>query len=207
MLLKLYQKIRRNIREDGLIVDSSPFLVHAMVRHIDFDKPIRVLEIGSGRGAFTSQLIERLNPQSHLDICEIKQEYNPYIESLIQHHPDKSVTLHNCCVTTLLSRANHYDFVLSSLPLKNFEDSQSKNAFLNRIIHGVQYSLVDNGTYLQYQYFRSNQKDIERIFGKAMDGVSFIPLNILPAFVYQIRKQAAALQAPMNASVNISRIA
>jgi phospholipid N-methyltransferase len=196
MLLKLYQKIRKNIQEDGLIIDSSSFLVNAMIRHIDFGTPIKVLEIGSGRGAFTSQLIQRLNPQSHLDICEIKQEYNPYIESLIQQHPDKSVSLHNCCVTTLLSQANHYDVVLSSLPLKNFEDSQSENAFLNQIIQGVQHSLVDNGTYLQYQYFRSNQKDIERIFGKAMDEVNFIPLNILPAFVYQIRKQAAALQTP-----------
>lgn len=196
MLLKLYQKIRKNIQEDGLIIDSSSFLVNAMIRHIDFGTPIKVLEIGSGRGAFTSQLIQRLNPQSHLDICEIKQEYNPYIESLIQQHPDKSVSLHNCCVTTLLSQANHYDVVLSSLPLKNLEDSQSENAFLNQIIQGVQHSLVDNGTYLQYQYFRSNQKDIERIFGKAMDEVNFIPLNILPAFVYQIRKQAAALQTP-----------
>ncbi|MDF1623293.1 MAG: hypothetical protein P1V33_07480, partial [Pseudohongiella nitratireducens] len=110
-------------------------------------------------------------------------------------------------VTTLLSRPNHYDFVLSSLPLKNFEDSHSDNAFLNQIIKGVQHSLVNNGTYLQYQYFRSNQKDIERIFGKAMDEVSFIPLNILPAFVYQIRKQAAALQTPVTMPVNTSRIA
>ena len=76
MLLKLYQKIRRNIREDGLIVDSSSFLVNAMIRCIDFDRPIRVLEIGSGRGAFTSQLLQRLDRESHLDICEIKQEYN-----------------------------------------------------------------------------------------------------------------------------------
>jgi len=206
MLLKLYHKIRKNIQEDGLIVDSSSFLVNAMIRHIDFDRPIKVLEIGSGRGAFTSQLLQRLNPQSHLDICEIKQEYNPYIESLITQHPDKSVQLHNCCVTTLLSRPDYYDFVLSSLPLKNFEDSDSENAFLNQIIQGVQHSLVENGTYLQYQYFRSNQKDIERIFGKAMDEVSFIPLNILPAFVYQIRKQAAAMQSSISASVNASRI-
>jgi len=40
-----------------------------------------------------------------------------------------------------------------------------------------------------------------------MDEVSFIPLNILPAFVYQIRKQAAALQTPVTMPVNTSRIA
>jgi hypothetical protein len=34
----------------------------------------------------------------------------------------------------------------------------------------------------------SNKGDIERIFGKAMNEVSFVPLNILPAFVYSMTK-------------------
>jgi hypothetical protein len=42
--------------------------------------------------------------------------------------------------------------------------------------------------YLQYQYFMSNKVDIERIFGKTMDEVNFVPLNILPAFVYSMTK-------------------
>ena len=67
MLIKLYRNIRRNIREDGLIVNSSGFLVNAMVGRIDFTRPLRILEIGSGRGAFTRELIGRMSTESELD--------------------------------------------------------------------------------------------------------------------------------------------
>lgn len=188
MLIKLYRNIRRNIREDGLIVNSSGFLVNAMVGRIDFTGPLRILEIGSGRGAFTRELIGRMSTESELDICEIKAEYNAWVEKLIAAHPDKQVALHNCCVTQMLTRPAHYDVILSSLPLKNFEDIASKHAFLYQIINAMQFGLKEGGVYLQYQYFKSNQSDIETVFGKAMDDVSFVPLNILPAFVYQMSK-------------------
>src|SRR5690606_23440212 len=112
----LYKKIRRNIREDGLIVSSSAFLVNTMVGRIDFSRPLHILEIGSGKGPFTRELIRRMSVDSRLDVCEIKQEYNPWIERLITANPGKQVQLFNHCVTELLTRAGHYDVILSSLP-------------------------------------------------------------------------------------------
>ena len=94
-------------------------------------------------------------------------------------------------MTELLETPDYYDVILSSLPLKNFEDPSSQHAFLYRVINGMQYSLKQGGTYLQYQYFKSNQSDIEQVFGKKMDNVSFVPLNILPAFVYSMSKSPA----------------
>jgi len=61
MLVKIYRNIRRNITEDGLIVSSSGFLVKAMVGKIDFSRPLKILEIGSGRGAFTREIIRRMS--------------------------------------------------------------------------------------------------------------------------------------------------
>jgi phospholipid N-methyltransferase len=191
MLIRIYRHIKRNITEDGLIISSSPFLVKSMVGKIDFSKPLRILEIGSGRGAFTRELIQRMSPDSRLDICEIKTEYNPWIEQLIAAHPGKQISLHNCCVTQLLTEAECYDVILSSLPLKNFEDPSSQHEFLYRVIRAMRHGLKEGGTYLQYQYFKSNQSDIEQVFGKKMDDVSFVPLNILPAFVYSMSKQAS----------------
>jgi hypothetical protein len=52
----------------------------------------------------------------------------------------------------------------------------------------MRHGLKDGGIYLQYQYFKSNKSDIEQVFGKKMDDVSFVPLNILPAFVYSMSK-------------------
>lgn len=192
MLIRLYQNIRRNIREDGLIVSSSGFLVRAMLQRIDFSRDLRILEIGSGRGAFTRELIARMSPGSSLDICEIKSEYNPLVETFISANAEKTVNLHNCCVTGLLTRPDHYDVILSSLPLKNLEDPASDNAFLFQILTAVQFALIEGGLYLQYQYFKSNKADIEQVFGKNMDAISFVPLNILPAFVYQMSKTVSA---------------
>lgn len=191
MLFNIYKNIRRNITEDGLIVSSSGFLVKSMVGKIDFSQPRQILEIGSGRGAFTREIIQRMCHKSQLDVCEIKAEYNPWIEQLMSNNPDKQVRLHNCCVTELLTEAGKYDVILSSLPLKNFESMKDNNAFLRKVITSLKFGLRDGGIYLQYQYFRSNKQDIESIFGKPMDGVDFVALNILPAFVYRMTKDPA----------------
>tara|TARA_R110001606_G_scaffold260917_5_gene408997 strand:- start:672 stop:1289 length:618 start_codon:yes stop_codon:yes gene_type:complete len=186
--INFYKKIKRNISEDGLLVGSSSFLVNSMVGKIDFTKPLRILEIGSGKGPFTREIIRRMSIDSTLDVSEIKSEYNPWIERMIQANPLKKVQLFNGCVTELLTRAEHYDVIVSSLPLKNFSRMNDQNAFLYRLIEGFKFALNDGGIYLQYQYFRSNKGDIEAVFGKEMDHIDFVPLNILPAFVYSMTK-------------------
>lgn len=188
MPIRIYRNLKKNITEDGLIISSSGFLVNSMVSNIDFSRPLRILEIGSGKGAFTRELIGRMSLDSQLDICEIKAEYNPWIEQLMHDNPGKHITLHNCCVTGLLVEAERYDVILSSLPLKNFEDPPSQHEFLYRVIKAMKHGLKQGGMYLQYQYFKSNKSDIESVFGKKMDDVSFVPLNILPAFVYRMSK-------------------
>lgn len=188
VVIDFYRKIRRNIKEDGLIVSSSGFLAKAMVREIDFSRPLRILEIGSGKGVITREIIRRMAPGSVLDVCEIKAEYNPWIERLIADHPDKQIHLYNHCITELLEEREEYDVIVSSLPLKNFADQDDRKAFLYRVLECFRRSLKEGGTYMQYQYFRSNKSDIELIFGKSMDAVSFVLLNILPAFVYSMTK-------------------
>lgn len=196
MFLSLYRKIRRNIKEDGLIVSSSGFLVNAMVGRIDFSRPLRILEIGSGKGPITREIIRRMSDESELDICEIKEEYNPWIERLIGEFPQKQVRLHNCCVTEILDMKGDYDVIISSLPLENFSRLGDSKAFLQRVLDSLKQGLKDGGTYLQYQYFKSNKNDIERTFGKSMDAVSFVLFNILPAFVYSMTKDPVESGTP-----------
>lgn len=188
MAINFYKKIKRNISEDGLLVGSSGFLVNSMVSKIDFTKPLRILEIGSGKGPFTREIIRRMSVDSTLDVSEIKSEYNPWIERMMLANPLKKVQLFNGCVTELLTRPDHYDVIVSSLPLKNFSRMNDQNVFLYRLIEGFKFALNDGGIYLQYQYFRSNKGDIEAVFGKEMDHIDFVPLNILPAFVYSMTK-------------------
>ena len=188
MPFRIYRKIKRNITEDGLIIGSSSFLGNSMIGQIDFSRSLRILEIGSGRGAFTTQIIRRMSMDSELEVSELKSEYNPWIERVMERHPSKAVKLHNGCVTQLLADPGRYDIIVSSLPLRNFKRLGDSDAFLFRVIEGMRFSLKSGGMYLQYQYFRSNKGDIETIFGKKMDDVTFVPLNVLPAFVYSMTK-------------------
>ncbi len=188
MIVSLYRKIKTNINEDGLIVSSSGYLVRNMLEKIDFSRPLKILELGSGRGAFTREIIRRMNCESELHVCEIKAEYNIWIEALMAASPEKNITLHNCCVTRMMQGSEEYDVIVSSLPLKNFTRLHDDNRFLLEVIEGFHRSLKTGGSLVQFQYFRSNKGDIERVFGKRMDAVSFVPLNILPAFVYNMTK-------------------
>jgi phospholipid N-methyltransferase len=186
--LSVYRRLKQNIKEDGLVISSSMFLVEEMLGKIDFSKPMRILEIGSGKGVFTRQIVKRMTPDSRLDVSEIKVEYNSYIQEIIKDNPDKQISLYNGCITEFPGDCETYDIVLSSLPLKNFMNTADNNAFLNKVIRGLESNLKVGGTYLQYQYFRSNKADIENVFGKKMNDISFVFLNILPAFVYSITK-------------------
>lgn len=186
--INLYRRIRKNILEDGLVMSSSVFLVNEMIGKIEFSRDIRILEIGSGKGVFTRKIAEKMSANSELDVLEIKSEYNPYIEQIISKNWPKKISLINGCVTQLLDSGEKYDVILSSLPLKNFESATGNNAFLYKVIRTFESNLKVGGIYLQYQYFRSNKSDIESIFGKKMNDVDFVFLNILPAFVYSITK-------------------
>jgi phospholipid N-methyltransferase len=185
MPVNFCRQIRRNIREDGMIMSSSPYLVNAMLEEIDFSLPSTLLEVGSGKGVFTREIIRRMHPRSTLDVNDIKREYNPWITNLIDAHPEKQVRLYNDCVTQILQEREQYDVIVSSLPLKNLEDDQ---AFLYRVLGAMRDALKPGGVYLQYQYFKSNKQDVEKVFGKKMSGTSFVLLNVLPAFVYRMVK-------------------
>lgn len=171
-----------------MIASSSGFLVRAMLNKIDFSRPLKILESGSGRGVFTVEIVNRLCNGSELHISEIKDEYNNYIQPLIDAHPEKNISLYNGCVTEFLETNAEYDVIISSLPLHTFTRLHDDKTFLNRVIEGYNACLKDGGTYLQYQYSLNNKSDIERVFGKEMDDISFVPFNILPAFIYNIRK-------------------
>jgi phospholipid N-methyltransferase len=186
--INLYSKIKSKIFEEGLVIDSSSFLVKEMVQRIDFSQDLHILEIGSGKGVFTKQIAEKMSSNSQLDVCEIKPEFNPYIEKIAAANIHKKISVYNDCVTELWESPIQYDAILSSLPLENFDRKADNNAFLFKVIQGFESNLKVGGLYLQYQYFCSNKSNIENIFGKKMNNISFVALNVLPAFVYSMTK-------------------
>jgi len=159
-----------------------------MLSRVELLPGMRILETGSGRGAFTREILRRMPLSASLDICEIKTEYNAFIEPLVESCPGHQVTLHNRCVVELLEQSPPYDVIISSLPLLSFQRMKDNKQFLHRVLTAYREGLKPGGHYLQYQYFRSNKCDIEKVFGKPMLREGFVPFNLPPAFIYHMQR-------------------
>ena len=190
MKINIYGIIKKNIVENGLFIQSWIFLVNKIIKKIDFKKDISILEIGSGKGCFTKKIIKKMSKNSSLDIFEIKKEYNKHILKNIKNK-NANISIYNNCISRLENITNYkkYDYIISSLPLRNFEIFFKNEKMLKNILKQIKNSLKKNGTYIQYQYSKNNKKDIEEIFQKSLDEIDFEFFNIPPAFIYTIRNE------------------
>jgi phospholipid N-methyltransferase len=73
------------------------------------------------------------------------------------------------------------DCILSGLPFTNFSQS-----LRDRILDGVLEALKPGGLFIAFQYSPHMKNQLSRRFAKVE--LSFVPLNIPPAFVYYCHK-------------------
>jgi len=87
-----------------------------------------LLEVGAGTGAVTRELIPLLQPGSRLDIVEPNPRFARELRRLSLNHPhvtaaSAAVQVHEQFIQDLRTD-QRYDFIISGLPLKNFEPAQ-----------------------------------------------------------------------------------
>jgi phosphatidylethanolamine/phosphatidyl-N-methylethanolamine N-methyltransferase len=56
----------KNMKQVGSIVPSSSFLTKKIIKGIDFNKNLNVLELGAGTGVFTKEILNRMSDGSLL---------------------------------------------------------------------------------------------------------------------------------------------
>jgi phosphatidylethanolamine/phosphatidyl-N-methylethanolamine N-methyltransferase len=139
-----YSEFRRNFITTGAIAPSSPLLAKAMIfplkqRQVE---PIRVLEVGAGTGAVTQHLLKELRPGDKLDIYELNPRFFLVLQKNLQitHYINQGIqcALHNDDVRSLPPGA-FFDFIISGLPLNNFEPQTVEEfleTFLNHLSPG-----------------------------------------------------------------------
>jgi phospholipid N-methyltransferase len=167
----------KNMKQVGSIVSSSSFLTKKIIKGIDFDKPVKVLELGAGTGVFTKEILNRMSGNSILYSYENNENF---INSLKDINDDRLV-IKGECVSTLDSLPDGYfDVVISSLPLSNLTHD-----FKKKIYTDVRSKLRRFGTFIQYQYSLSDYKYIEKLFSNCE--VEFCLFNLPPAFIYKVK--------------------
>ncbi|MFT4661011.1 MAG: phospholipid N-methyltransferase [Patiriisocius sp.] len=167
----------KNIKQIGSISSSSQYLARKMTKDIEFDKKIKVLELGAGNGVITKEILKNLNQDSVVTSYEI---HETFARDLRQIKDDRLSVMQENVTELSKLEDNSYDVVVSSLPLAMFD-----KAFKADIYSNIKKKLVKNGLFVQYQYSLLDYKEINKYFKNCK--LDFCLLNVPPAFVYKVR--------------------
>ncbi|MFH0939455.1 MAG: methyltransferase domain-containing protein [Planctomycetota bacterium] len=117
----------KDFRNTGALAPSGLFLARAMVKSLPPIIPpdYQVLEVGPGTGAFTVELVRRMNGAGHLDLWEISPDFCQALRERLITDPKlrqfaACVAVHEGDVRNLKVCAK-YDAIISGLPFNNFE--------------------------------------------------------------------------------------
>ncbi len=174
--LKMFFKETKQV---GSITPSSRFLVKKMCSQINFNTAEVIVELGSGTGVFTQEILKRAKPDCKIFIFELNEDFFAILK---QKFNDKRIILVNESaehMEDVLHKHNvkQVDAIISSLPLTIIPEPAKTN-----ILKKSHEILKIDGVYVQYQYTLSAKKLIESVFGKL--NLNFSLINIPPAFIY-----------------------
>ncbi|MTI33076.1 methyltransferase domain-containing protein [Cytophagales bacterium RKSG123] len=165
----------KNIKQVGSIVSSSSFLVKKILKGIEFERDVKILELGAGNGVITKEILDRMSGKSELWLYENNKNF---IKALEHINDDRLILKGESATKINMLEDNYFDVVISSLPLANF-----KKPFKDELYRSIQQKLKSFGTFLQYQYSLSDYKDIKNNFHNCT--LEFCLFNIPPAFIYK----------------------
>jgi phospholipid N-methyltransferase len=164
---------------------SSKYLAGKMLKEIDFSKADIIIELGPGNGAITHNILAKIKPSTILICFEINDAF--YNELTKIKHPQLIVL--KASAEKMLEEIeklgyNKVDYIVSSLPLTIIPKEISHNILIES------YKILNNdGVFIQYQYSLTYYKKLKEVFGNDIK-LSFEPLNLPPAFIYNCIKNS-----------------
>lgn len=175
---KFTRAVVRNWRQVGAVAPSSPFLVNAMVRPIDFARARRIVELGPGTGVITKALLKRMRPDCTLVVFEVGDEFCDALKQL----GDKRLEVRNESAERIGTLPRPVDYVVSGLPLANLDPQVRR-----RIVIRARDILEQGGVFLQFQYLAASRGLIHRVFGNIE--TKYEARNVPPAFIFRCIRQ------------------
>lgn len=187
----LWQFARRPV-STGAIAPSSHGLAHRMVDESGVEEAKLVFELGAGTGAFTEEILERMNPEGTFVAVEVNPQM---VKHLRKRFPGLSV-MEESAENLGDFRARHglarADSVLCGLPWALFKpDTQV------RLLDAVVENLRPGGTFATFAYWHASwfptARRLESMLRERFGVVArskVVWWNLPPAFVYRCRKDA-----------------
>ena len=163
----------------GSIIPSSRFLVHDLMRQVDWNTAKVLVEYGPGVGNITTEVLRRMRPDARMVVFETNDDFVGFLRDAI---PDPRLTVvHGSAadVGRVLAGLGlgHADYVISGIPFSTMPPEVGQ-----AIVRSTREALRPGGGFLVYQFSREVLRFLRREFQEIRE--AFEPLNILPARLY-----------------------
>ncbi|MBK8704511.1 MAG: methyltransferase [Saprospiraceae bacterium] len=180
--LEFLRESLRDIKTVGTLTPSSRHLCESMIRHIDFENGITIVELGAGDGVITHQLLSKMPVDSRLIVFEVNEKF---CRTLRQIHDPRFILIDDTAekLDDYLNQLHidHIDYVISALPFTSLPRTLGIN-----IVKQCYQHLNKGGLFVQMHYSLFTKRLYKKIFGNV--DVCFVPLNLPPAFVFVSEK-------------------
>ncbi|MDU0204850.1 class I SAM-dependent methyltransferase [Paenibacillus sp. MAH-36] len=175
------QQFIKNPKRVGSVVPSSRFLASKMVQSVPWEEVSAMAELGSGTGAITRLIQQRVEESTKVLLFEMDDKMKHDLQT---NYPDFICHSNACHLTKTMNQKGipQLDCVISGLPFFNFENDL-RETLLNNIIE----ALKPGGYFIAFQYSLQMMKHLSKNFN--IEKIDFVPLNFPPAFVYTCRKK------------------
>lgn len=153
----------RSPRTVGAVSASSRALAEAMVAGIPTDRPVTVVELGPGTGAFTGAIVERIAPGSKFLAIDLE---STFVERIRRRWPSVDCVCASAAdLENLVNerRMNPVDHVVSGLPFASIPVAMTR-----AILDGIEHTLRPGGSFTTFQYLHGYFMPPGRTFRREM---------------------------------------
>lgn len=170
--LLFFKKFILNPKNIGSVTPSSRFLANRMVAAAMWEQTDNIVEIGSGTGAITRAIANKLKPGTKVILFEKDEEMGQRLQRDFPQFIRESNALK---LVSQLKKHNiqEVDYIFSGLPFFNFSP-----VMRNQLIQQCKEALKPGGKLIAFQYSLQMKKLLSEHF--EIESISLVPLNIPP---------------------------
>ena len=165
-----------HIKEIGTIFPCSGATGRKMAKHIDPYKSGTIVELGSGTGPVSEQIVNRMNGRHKFFGFEKNRNFYEILRE--RFNGDGRVKIINDLAENMTRYVGrNVQCVISVLPLANMKASEKK--FL---LETIRYSLASGGRFVQFQYLPVDRNLVNKYFD--IDYIEMSWMNLPPGVIY-----------------------